>query len=267
MNSTEAAELLGHCSSFDNRKPSLAAAVAWASALHDIPLDADAKAAVASYYTTAPKDPDAKLWIMPHHIRTLRAKLRSARLVNFQYEPLPNETVGEFMARYRGQVQAIASGRRPAPVGRLVLEGAPPKEFVRELAARGWEGNRTVPDSDEEAAEAELLDTVRRAGPLGIQCPTCKAALGRPCKTPGGTRKHVLGKPRPKPHNARMRAAQGIPEPTRTEREAQEERVRLRVDDYLARQQQTEDDIPDAEIVGEAACANPTSPDTSGATS
>ena len=251
MNANEAAELLAHASGFDNRKPSLAAAVAWASALHDIPLDADAKAAVAAYYSTPPQDPNDKLWILPHHIRTLRSKIRSKRLENYQYEPIAGETVDEFMARYRGQVQAIASGRRPAPVGRPVLGGAPPKEFVRELAARGWEGNRTVPDSDEEAAEAELLDTVRRVGPLGVVCPTCKAALGRPCKTPGGTRKHVLGRPRPKPHNARMRAAQGIPEPTRTEREAQEERVRLRADDYLARQQQAEDDIPDAEIVDE----------------
>lgn len=248
MNSTEAAELLGHCSSFDNRKPSLAAAVAWASALHDIPLDADAKAAVASYYTTAPKDPDAKLWIMPHHIRTLRSKLRSARLINFQYEPLPSETVGEFMARYRGQVQAIASGHRPAPTGRLALTGNPPKEFVRELEARGWEGNRTVPDSDEEAAAAELIDTVRRVGPLGVVCPACGAAMGRPCKTPGGTRKHVLGRPRPKPHSARLRAAQGIPEQAADRLEAQQERVRQMSARHLARQQ---DDIPDAEIVDE----------------
>lgn len=267
MNANEAAELLAHASGFDNRKPSLAAAVAWASALHDVPLDADAKAAVAAYYSTPPQDPNDRLWILPHHIRTLRSKIRSKRLENFQYEPIAGESVGEFMARYRGQVQAIASGRRPAPVGRLALEGAPPKEFVRELAARGWEGNRTVPDSDEEAAEAELLETVRRVGPLGVVCPTCKAALGRPCKTPGGTRKHVLGRPRPKPHSARLRAAQGIPEATRAEREAQEERVRLRVDDYLARRQLAEDDIPDAEIVDEAACEYPTSPDTSGATS
>lgn len=231
MNSTEAAELLGHCSSFDNRKPSVAAAVAWASALHDVPLDADAKAAVAAYYTTPPKDPDAKLWIMPHHIRTLRSKLRSARLVNFQYEPIADESVGEFMARYRGQVQAIASGRVPASAGRLALEGDPPKEFVRELEARGWQGNRTVPDSDE-AAEA---DTVRRAGPLGVECPTCKAALGRPCKTPGGTRKHVLGRPRPKPHSARLRAAQGVPEQTADQRAAEEQAIRARAAQHFAR--------------------------------
>jgi hypothetical protein len=250
MNANEAAELLAHASGFDNRKPSLAAAVAWASALHDIPLDADAKAAVASYYTTPPRDPDAKLWIMPHHIRTLRSKIRSARLVNFQYEPIAGETDAEFLARYRGQVQAIASGRVPAPVGRLALAGNPPKEFMRELEARGWEGNRTVPDSDEEAATAELLDTVRRVGPLGVVCPTCRAAMGRPCKTPGGTRKHVLGRPRPKPHSARLRAAQGIPEATREEREAREDRVRFRVDEHFA-SRQAQNDIPDAVIVEE----------------
>jgi len=250
MNPREAAELLGHCAMFDNRKPSQGAAVAWASALHDIPLDADAKAAVAAYYTTAPKDPDAKLWILPHHVRTLRSKIRSARLINFQYEPLPNETVGEFMARYRGQVQAIASGRRTAPVDRPALEGGPSREFVRELEARGWEGNRTVPDSDEQAVAAELLDTVRRVGPLGVECPACAAAIGRPCKTPGGSAKQPLGKPRPKPHNARLRAAQGIPEPTRTEREAREDRVRFRVDEHFARQQ-ADADIPDAVIVDE----------------
>ncbi|MFI5473157.1 hypothetical protein ACIA6D_23320 [Streptomyces cacaoi] len=242
MNANEAAELLAHCSGFDNRKPSLAAAVAWASALHDIPLDADAKAAVAAYYSTAPQDPRDKLWILPHHIRTLRSKIRSARLENFQYEPVGDETPEEFIARYRGQVQAIASGRVPAPSGRLALEGGPTKAFMAELEARGWEGNRTVPDTDEEA----VTDTVRRAGPLGIQCPTCGAALGRPCKTPGGTRKHVLGRPRPKPHSARQRAARGVPEQTAEQRAAAEQAIKARAAAHLADQ---DDDIPDAEIV------------------
>lgn len=249
MNSTEAAELLGHCSSFDNRKPSLAAAVAWASALHDIPLDADAKAAVASYYTTAPKDPDAKLWIMPHHIRTLRSKLRSARLVNFQYEPLPDETVDEFMARYRGQVQAIASGCIAPPTGRLALEGGPSKAFVQELEARGWQGFQTVPDTDEDTPQTALTDTVRRAGPLGVVCPACHAAVGKPCRTPGATDKHPLGKPRLEPHGARQRAAQGVPEVTVMQRAAAEQAIKARAAAHLA---QHADDIVDAEIVEDA---------------
>ena len=221
MNPNEAAELLAHASSFDNRQPSLAAATAWASALHDIPCDADAKAAVAVYYTTPPQNPHERLWILPHHIRTLRAKIRSARLINFQYEPTNDETVDKFLARLRGQTQAIASGRVAPPTGRLALEGGPSKQFVRGLEERGFE-LRGVPDSDEE----HLADTVRRAGPLGVQCPACGAAIGRPCKTPGASEKQPLGKPRPKPHSARLRAAHGQPEVTPEQRAAEEQRIR-----------------------------------------
>lgn len=242
MNPTEAAELLGHAAAFDNRNPSAAAALAWASALHDIPLDADAKAAVAAYYTTAPQDPKERLWILPHHVRTLRSKIRSARLENFQYEPVGDETTEEFIARYRGQVQAIASGRIAAPSCRLVLEGAPSREFMRELEARGWDGNRTVPDSDEEAT----ADTVRRSGPLGVECPACRAAIGHPCKTPGATSKQPLGKTRPKPHSARLRAAQGIPEQTADQRAAQEQAIKARAAEHFAR---NDGQIHDAEIV------------------
>ena len=242
MNPTEAAELLGHAAAFDNRNPSAAAAVAWASALHDIPLDADAKAAVAAYYTTPPQNPTDRLWILPHHIRTLRSKIRSKRLENFQYEPIADETDAEFLARYRGQVQAIASGRVPAPSGRLALTGGPAKGVMEELEARGWEGNRTVPDSDAEA----VADTVRRAGPLGVECPACHAAIGRPCKTPGGNDKQPLGKPRSSPHSARLRAAQGQPEVSVEQRAAEEQAIKARAAAYLARQTA---DIPDAEIV------------------
>lgn len=222
MNPREAAELLGHAAAFDNRKPSVAAAAAWASALHDIPLDADAKAAVAVYYTTPPRDPEAKLWILPHHVRSLRAKIRSARLENFQYEPVGDETTSEFIARYRGQVQAIASGRIPGPTNRPALEGGPAKEFVQELEARGWDVGRDVPDTDEDA----LVDAVRRSGPLGVQCPACGAAIGRPCKTPGGTEKQPMGKPRIQPHSARLRTARGQSEQTPEQRAAEEQRIR-----------------------------------------
>lgn len=248
MNPREAAQLLGHCAAFDNRKPSQAAAVAWAAALHDVPLDADAKAAVAAYYTTPPQDPNAKLWILPHHVRSLRAKIRSARLENFQYEPLPNETVPEYLARLRGQTQAIASGQVPAPADRPALEGGPSKQFMAELEARGWDGNRIV--DDEGTAEADAVDSVKRSGPLGVECPSCAAAIGRPCKTPGGSEKHPLGKPRATAHAARRRAAEGRDELSAAERAAQEQRVRDMAARHLA---EADDDIPDAEIVEEAA--------------
>ncbi|BBC35238.1 hypothetical protein SGFS_065320 [Streptomyces graminofaciens] len=233
MNRSEAALLLGHCAAFDNRTVGEADATAWASALHDVPYDNDARTAVARFYGTPPKDPHQRLWIQPHNVRTLRSKLRSARLENFQYEPLPDESVGEFMARYRGQVQAIASGRAPAPVGRLALEADPKRdrEFVKELTARGWEGNRTVADSDEEAE----ADSIRRAGPLGVECPACHAAIGRPCKSPGASEKRPLGKPRPKPHSARLRAAQGVPEQTAEQRAVEEQAIRARAAQHFAR--------------------------------
>lgn len=250
MNPTEAAELLGHCSAFDNRKPSAAAAVAWAAALNDVPFDNDASAAVAIYYTTPPKDPDGKLWILPHHVRTLRSKIRSARLENFQYQPVEGETAAEFVARYQRQVAAVASGRVTPPESHLVLTGGPPREFVEELEARGWEVGRPVPESEEQA----VLDSVRRAGPLGVACPTCEAAIGRPCKTPspGGSDRRPLGKPRLHPHSARRRAAAGEPELTPEHRLAEEQR-RREVSRLKLVEAETDAEIVDAEIVDEDA--------------
>ncbi|MER6098398.1 hypothetical protein ABT154_21570 [Streptomyces sp. NPDC001728] len=273
MNADEAAELLGHCSGFDNRQPSIVAAKSWASALYDVPLDNDTKAAVAAYYATPPQNPNDRLWILPHHVRTLRSKIRSARLENFQYEPRPDETTGEYLARYRGQVQAIASGRFPAPTGRLQLEGGPHPRVLDGLEARGWGGNRSVPD-DEAAAipQPRLADTVRRPGPLGVICPACSAELGHPCKGPVATAKHPLGKPLAKPHTARRRAAAGEPEVERARQAAEEERVREASRLALARieaeqaereaaaaakqptaasESPAEQAIPDAEIVDE----------------
>jgi hypothetical protein len=253
MNPREAAQLLGHCAAFDNRKPSQAAAMAWAAALHDVPFDDDARNAVAAYYTTAPQNPNERLWILPHHVRTLRTKIRNARLENFQYEPHPDETVQEYLARYRGQVKAIASGAVTAPSGRLALEGGPSKQFMAELEARGWQGNRTVDDSDE-APAAELTDTVRRSGPLGVICPMCAAEIGFPCKSGHATKKHPLGRPLTKPHTARIRAASGEPQQTPEERAAEEARIRQMSAQALQRMQ-AEQDIPDAEIVDEEAAS------------
>jgi len=243
MNPREAAELLGHCAMFDNRKPSQGAAVAWAAALNDVPFDNDAKAAVATYYTTAPKDPDGKLWILPHHVRTFRAKIRSARLENFQYEPVDGETAAEFVARLQGQVKAVASGRVAPPSDRLALTGGPARDVAAALLGVG----RTVPDSDEEA----VIETVRRAGPLGVECPACGALIGRPCKLPGGSEKQPLGKARRKPHSARLRAAAGGSELSAEERAAEELRRRAASAATLARMAAA-GEVVDAEIVEDA---------------
>ncbi|MEU5900631.1 zinc finger domain-containing protein [Streptomyces venezuelae] len=249
MNPTEAAELLGHAAAFDNRNPSAAAAVAWAAALDDVPLDADAKAAVALYYRTPPQDPKDRLWILPHHIKALRSKIRSERLENFQYEPLPDETVPEYLVRYKGQVQAIASGRVAAPSGRLELEGGADR-FMHELESRGLSFGGEAADA--ETAEADLVDSVRRSGPLGVECPACLAAIGRPCKSPGGSEKQPMGKPRATPHSARLRASKGESELAAEERLARENAIKARSAQHLAREAE---DIPDAVIVDEGAAS------------
>ncbi|GGT43555.1 zinc finger domain-containing protein [Streptomyces purpureus] len=198
MNPTEAAALLARCAAFDNRQPSLVAAQAWAAALHDIPLDHDTEAAVAAYYTTAPQDPNQRLWIMPHHIRTLRSKIRSARLENFHYEGNPDETPAEYLTRYRGQVQAIASGRIPAPTNRPMLDGPPHRAVAQLLSgtARPADG----PDAPTPRPATERPPT----GPLGVICPDCAAPIGRPCKSAWRHKARA-------PHPARRRAAAGDP--------------------------------------------------------
>lgn len=251
MTPDEAARLLAACAAFDNRQPSEMAKRAWATALNDVPLDQDCFDAVAAFYGTPPQDPNQRLWIQPHNVRTLRTNIRNKRLENFQYEPVGDETVGEYLARYRGQVQAIASGRVAGPTDRPALEGGPSKEFVAELEARGWQVGRPVDDGDE---AAELADSVRRSGPLGIECPVekCRAAIGKPCKAPGASEKQPLGKPRLKPHSARIRAAAGEPEQAAAERAAQEQRIRQMSARALAREAE---EIEDAVIVDEEAAS------------
>src|SRR4051812_39890189 len=125
--------LLARAAAFDNRTVGRVDAEAWAAALHDVPYDDDATAAVARYYGTAPKDPSTRLWIQPHNVRSLRKTIRSERAEGFRYEPPAlDETPREFLARYRGQLEAVASGRVTPPAGRLALEGGPHPAFTRE---------------------------------------------------------------------------------------------------------------------------------------
>lgn len=237
MNRSEAALLLARAAAFDNRTVGRVDAEAWAAALNDVPFDDDATAAVARFYGTPPKDPSTRLWIQPHNVRSLRKTIRSERAEGFRYEPPAlDETPREFLARYRGQLDAVASGRVTAPAGRLALEGGPHPAFTRELEARGYQVGRTVPSTDEQAAIA----TVRRAGPLGVDCPACGAVMGRPCRTPGGTDKQPLGKPRQRPHTARQRAAAGEGDLTPERRAADEQRRREASRRALARIEETE---------------------------
>lgn len=188
MNSRDAARLLQHASAFDNRQPSEAAATAWAAALHDMPCDDDTLAAVARFYGTPPARPGERLWIQPHDVRTHRQAIRTERLEGFVYEPVNgDENPQQYLANLRAQREAVASGRRPANPAVAALGGGPHPSVLPALEG----AVRLVPD------EAPA----RKPGPLGVECPTCKARIGRHCQWPGGTRRPT--------HGARKRAANG----------------------------------------------------------
>ncbi|MFW3473618.1 hypothetical protein ACN24M_20355 [Streptomyces microflavus] len=216
MDRGDAAELLGYCAAFDNRTVGKVDAVAWAASLHDVPLDDDTTAAVARYYGTAPERAGDRLWIQPHHVRAGRLAIRQERLGTTlpAYElPAGPETGAQFVVRRRAQLDEVAAGRAVgSPVGRLTGDPAP--GFVKELARRFGDGSvgREVPDVPDPDAGQPVVDpavaAVRRPGPLGVECPNCGAAIGRPCKV-GGVGSDRRPRELRNPHSVRGRLAAG----------------------------------------------------------
>lgn len=141
MKKSEAAKLLGHAAAFDNRTVGEVDATAWASALHDVPFDDDATAAVARYYGTPPERPGERLWIQPHHVKSHRLAIRQERLgttLPGYVAPAELETGAEFIARRKQQIDAVASGLAPArPV---LLKGGMSRQLYDGLTAHGWQG-------------------------------------------------------------------------------------------------------------------------------
>jgi hypothetical protein len=215
VNPSEAAQLLAHCAAFDNRTVGKADSRAWAAALRDVPLDQDALEAVARFYGTPSEKPGDRLWIQPHNVRAHRLSIRKERLGETlpAYEPPTEpETGAEFIARRRAQLDAVATGRaRGIPVGELT--GAPHPSVakrLKDLAKQHGQIGHEVPDIDGADDDADV-EEIRRPGPLGVQCPTCRAPIGHRCKAqlPGS------GDRRPRelatPHAARRRVASGGP--------------------------------------------------------
>jgi len=178
MTPDDAARLLAACAAFDNRQPSEVAKRAWSRSLTAIPLDDDCFEAVARYYATPAKD-GTRLWIQPADVIKHRAVLRSERLETFVYEPPAGLDDPDYLRRLRGQQYAIGSGTMPAPSQAPALTGGPAKQVAGFLKGVG----REIPDDD--------VAAVRRPGPLGIECPKCHAAIGRPCRTPGGKERAI----------------------------------------------------------------------------
>ncbi|MFI6033002.1 hypothetical protein ACIBBD_02230 [Streptomyces sp. NPDC051315] len=185
---------------------------AWHDVLGDFAL-ADARAAAAAVARRQP-------FVSPAEIIDEIRKVRDARASAFQGPGLSAEVpdadpddVQAYLAALRGQRTRAADGleMKRRPVAQL-------------LAGVG----RAIPD---EVAE------VKRPGPLGIECPNCGAAIGRPCRTPGGKERA--------PHSARQNGGN-------SDEQAEAERRKAASARHLARQH---DDIPDAEIVDEEAAS------------
>lgn len=178
MTPDEAQQLLAACAAFDNRQPSVIAKRAWARALANVPFDDDCIEAVARYYATPAKD-GSRLWIQPADVIRHRNIVRAERLETFVYEPPAGQlTDPDYLKRLRGQQYAVGSGTVPAPANAPALTGGPAKQVADYLKGVG----REVPDD---------VAAVRRPGPLGIECPSCQAAIGRPCRTPGGKERAI----------------------------------------------------------------------------
>lgn len=181
----EAGQLLGLAAARDQRNVGDADVLAWHADLNAGGLSyADAAAALTRFYAVdmASLEPEKRRRITTPDVIGIARKIRNERLANFIYEPPPGDDDPNYLQRLRSQIEATANGDVPALTERPALEGAPSPQMRALLSGIG----RAVPESGEEAAAEAERDTVRRSGPLGRECPKCSAAIGRPCRTPGG---------------------------------------------------------------------------------
>lgn len=188
---------------------------AWHDVLGDFSL-IDARSAAAAVARRQP-------FVSPAEIIGEIKRLRGDRADSFQGPGLPAEIpdadpddVPAYLAALRAQRTRAADGMQLKP---------------RKMAELMPGVGRDVPP---EIAE------VKRPGPLGIECPNCGAAIGRPCRTPGGHERA--------PHAART----GRTDPAGDQAEI--ERRRAVSARHLARME-GDDGIPDAVIVDEEAAS------------
>lgn len=122
-------------------------------------------------------------FVAPSEIADEITKIRAERTHDFVYEPPAGESDPNYLTRLRGQLAATGDGRRPPTVEKALIA----RPVAELLAAVG----RDVPGPD--------VPKVRQPGPLGRECPKCRAPIGRPCRTGSGRERA--------PHEAREAAA------------------------------------------------------------
>lgn len=149
---------------------------AWHDVLADFALS-DARAAAAAVARRQP-------FVSPAEIIDEIRKIRDARADGYQGPGLSAEIPDADPDDVQAYLSALRGMRTRAGDG-LEMKKRPVAQL---LAGVG----RDVPG---EAA------AVKRPGPLGVECPNCRAAIGRPCRTPGGKDRA--------PHSARQNGTTG----------------------------------------------------------
>lgn len=161
MTPAQTAELLALAAAFDRRTLGKTDVLAWHTVLTDIDYEA-AKQAVTQHYATETR------WIMPADIRTAVHTTRANTAADYQGPGLPAEIPDADPDDWRAYLAAIRQQRIRA------AEGLTTRRPIAELVAA------TVHPVPPE------VEDVKRPGPLGRECPSCHAPIGRPCRTPGG---------------------------------------------------------------------------------
>jgi hypothetical protein len=217
ISATEVGRLLALAAARDQRTVGDADTLAWHADLNAAGVTfADAEAALTRYYATIyPKEEPARRFrITAPVIIELVGKARAQRLEGFVYQPGdPFETGGESAARRRAQIAATAEGRapaglaapaimRPRPVAELVSGAVAAHKLPREVAEildRRRKPAHTVPCPWEPCRARASQPCTNQRGqqrdephPSRVDawviqtaaCPTCRAAVGDPCRVP-----------------------------------------------------------------------------------
>ncbi|MFJ2110559.1 hypothetical protein ACIOEX_01300 [Streptomyces sp. NPDC087850] len=202
----EVGMLLGLAAARDQRTVGEADNLAWHADLNAANVTYPvAEQALTRFYAKemASLEPDQRRRVTTPDIIGIARKIRAERVVDFIYEPPPGDEDPHYLQRLRRQLADTANGDRPAVPDRPAIASAAPRDMKALVDLVG----RSVPGDDEAADEAVVA--IRRPGPLGVECPTCHAAIGRACKAgefDGGRRRELR-----KPHAARGRVARGEP--------------------------------------------------------
>jgi hypothetical protein len=189
----DASTLLGLAAARDQRTVGRADILAWHADLSAAGLTrTDAETALTVFYQEmASRQPQDRYRVTAVDLIDIAKRTRRERVANLRYDGDPDETPQQYLTRLRARTAALADGRIGPDTGlRALGPGTPDPRLTRELATVGHDVPGDVPASSRRPV---------RVGPLTVECPACKAPLGRHCRS--------NGRPRTVPHAARRRAA------------------------------------------------------------